>query len=151
MQYIFWIKAGGGGGNSICFRLGRGKYYSHGTFTQVLHQLPLKSVDLSTNQWISPYVQRSVNVQVCIHMFRMPIHVEAEVVLSQPYFIAFKENNVPHALGPEIGIQQVVCLKTQQTVWDYAPLHLKKWWRGFTSNICLISRCVSEVKPLQEK
>lgn len=31
MQYVFWIKAGGGGGNSVCFPLGSGKYYSHGT------------------------------------------------------------------------------------------------------------------------
>lgn len=32
-------------------------------------------------------------------------------------------------------------------MWDYDPLHLQKW-RGFTSNICLMSRCVYEVKPL---
>lgn len=33
-------------------------------------------------------------------------------------------------------------------MWDYDPLHLQKWWRGFTSNICRMSRCVYDVKPL---
>lgn len=31
MQYVFWIKAGCGDGNSVCFPFGSGKYYSHST------------------------------------------------------------------------------------------------------------------------